>query len=275
MPYYFNREGERLWFEEAGSGVPLVLVHGWCMSSAVWKYQLESLQNSFRVIAIDLRGHGYSREVSGPLDFKGFAADLSDLLCSLDLTGVVLVGWSMGAQVALQAYQEISARLSGLTLVSATPCFTATPDFPYGLARNEAAGMRIKIGRNAHRALEGFHARMFVEGEFENQEAADQILSLLDSIEPPDTNASLAALESLATADMRALLPGITTPALILNGDLDRICMPQASKYLADNIGSAQQMVFKRTGPAPFLSRAAEFNSRIVSFAESVCPGNV
>lgn len=275
MPHYFNRDGERLWFEEAGEGAPLVLLHGWCMSSAVWKYQLEALQGSFRVIAADLRGHGSSREVTGKLDFEGFAADLADLFRTLDLSGVVLVGWSMGAQVALQAYQEISSRLSGLALVSATPCFTATPDFPYGLARNEAAGMRIKVGRNAHRALEGFHARMFAEGEFENRAAADQVLSLLDSIEPPDTDASLAALESLATADMRALLPGITTPALILNGDRDRICMPQASNYLADHISSAQQTVFQGTGHAPFLSRATAFNSGIARFADSVSRGDV
>lgn len=275
MPFFVNRDGERLWFEEAGEGVPLVLVHGWCMSSVVWKYQLDSLQSSFRVIASDLRGHGFSREATGQPDFKGFAADLADLLRSLDLSGVVLVGWSMGAQVALQAYREISSRLSGLALVSATPCFTAIPDFPHGLARKETAGMRIKVGRNAHRALEGFHARMFAEGEFENRAAADQILSLLDAIEPPDTNASLVALDSLATADMRSLLPGITTPALILNGDLDRICLPQASSYLADNISSAQQIVFQGTGHAPFLSRAAAFNSRIANFAESVCPRNV
>lgn len=270
MPFFVNRAGERLWFEDTGRGAALLFVHGWCMSSSVWYYQFRDLEGSFRVVAPDLRGHGRSRTVSGRLDFESFAADLSDLLRFLDLTCVILVGWSMGAQIALQAYQEISDRLAGLVLVSATPCFTATTGFPHGLARNETAGMRVKIGRNSHRAMEGFHARMFVEGEREDRQVAEQIRVLLASIEPPDTVSTLAALESLATKDMRDLLPDIFIPTLVMNGGLDRICLPQASCYLADTIHSAGHKVFPHCGHAPFLTRHEEFNADIVRFAGSV-----
>jgi len=227
------------------------------------------------VIAPDLRGHGNSRAVSGKFDFEGFAADLSDLLCYLDLNRIILVGWSMGAQIALQAYREISDRLAALVLVSATPCFSAKADFPYGLARNEATGMRMKVGRDADRALEGFHARMFAEGEIESRPAADDIRTLLASIVPPDTISTLAALESLATADMRYLLSGINTPTLVVNGALDKICLPKASSYLVDNIHSAQHKVFPQCGHAPFLTRHLEFNADIVRFAGGVCARNV
>jgi pimeloyl-[acyl-carrier protein] methyl ester esterase len=245
------------------------------MSSSVWQYQFRDLEGSFRVIAPDLRGHGCSRAVSGQLDFEGFAADLSDLLCFLDLKSTILVGWSMGAQIALKAYSEISDRLAGLVLVSATPCFTAKADFPYGLARNEAAGMRIKVARDADRAVEGFHARMFSEGELENCQKADQIRRLLASIDPPETVSALAALESLAAADMRYLLPGITTPTLVVNGERDKICLTQASRYLADNIRPAGQKIFPDCGHAPFLTRHLEFNADIVRFAGSVRGWNV
>ncbi|MDD5284329.1 MAG: alpha/beta fold hydrolase [Desulfuromonadaceae bacterium] len=271
MPFFENRTGERLWFEDSGTGVPVLFVHGWCMSSSIWQYQFKGLQDLFRVIAPDLRGHGSSKAVYGRLDFESFSADLSDLLCFLDLSRIILVGWSMGAQIALQAYLEISERLAGLVLVSATPCFTSKTDFPYGLARNEAAGMRIKVGRDALRAVEGFHARMFAEGELEGRESADQIRTILASIVPPDTDSTLAALESLATADMRDLLPGITTPTLVVNGDSDKICLPQASNYLAENIRSAGQKVFVHSGHAPFLTRHEEFNTEILQFAERVC----
>jgi pimeloyl-[acyl-carrier protein] methyl ester esterase len=245
------------------------------MSSSVWLYQVRDLGSSFRVIAPDLRGHGCSRGLYGSLDFEGFASDLSDLLCFLDLKRIILVGWSMGAQVALQAYHEISDRLAALVLVSATPCFTAKTDFPHGLPRNEASGMRIKVGRDADRALDGFHARMFAEGEIENREEADHIRTMLASIVPPETVSALAALESLATADMRDLLPGIATPTLVVNGERDKICLPQASAYLADNIRSARRKVFPECGHAPFLTRYMEFNADIAKFAGSVCGRDV
>jgi pimeloyl-[acyl-carrier protein] methyl ester esterase len=271
MPFFVNRSGEKLWFEEAGTGTALLLVHGWCMSSAVWHYQFRDLQSSFRVVAPDLRGHGYSRDVSGRLDFECFAADLADLISFLDLRRVVLVGWSMGAQIALQAYREISDRLAALVLVSATPCFTAKTDFPYGLTWHESAGMKKKVGRNSNRAVEGFHVRMFMEGELSYLPLADKIRALLAEIEPPDAVATLAALESLASADMRNLLPQINIPTLIMNGDGDNICLPTASSFLAENIQSAQHKVFPHSGHAPFLTRHCEFNAEIIRFVERVC----
>jgi pimeloyl-[acyl-carrier protein] methyl ester esterase len=271
MPFFVNRSGEQLWFEDAGAGVPVVLVHGWCMSSAVWHHQFRDFQSSFRVVAPDLRGHGCSRDVSGRLDFESFAADLADLISFLDLRQIVLVGWSMGTQIALQAYSEISDRLAALVLVSATPCFTAKTDFPYGLTWNESAGMKKKVGRNSNRAMEGFHARMFLEDELVDRPVADNICALLAAIVPPDTEATLAALESLASADMRNLLPDIKIPTLILNGDGDKICLPAASSFLAENIQSAQQKVFQHSGHAPFLSRHGEFNAEIIRFVKRVC----
>lgn len=275
MPFFENRCGERLWYEDAGRGVPVLFVHGWCMSSAVWHYQFAELAGSFRVVAPDLRGHGFSRSVSGHLDFGRFATDLSDLISLLELKSIILVGWSMGAQIAIQAYREISDRLAGLVLVSATPCFTAKADFSYGLARNEAAGMRIKVGRDVNRAVVGFHARMFDADEFQNPQVADQVRILLDKIVPPDSDATIAALDSLASADMRDLLPSIAIPTLVINGDCDKICLPQASMCLAENIRSARQKVFPRSGHALFLTRHVEFNAAIAGFAESMCAQNV
>ncbi|MFA7404845.1 MAG: alpha/beta hydrolase, partial [Pelobacteraceae bacterium] len=120
MPWYENRCGEQLWYEDYGAGCPVVLVHGWCMSSAVWKYQYDELSASLRLLAPDLRGHGRSRGVSGCLDFDTFAGDLVDMFEALNLSKVVLLGWSMGAQIVLKSYAELSSRLAGMVLVSAT-----------------------------------------------------------------------------------------------------------------------------------------------------------
>jgi pimeloyl-[acyl-carrier protein] methyl ester esterase len=240
------------------------------MSAAVWKYQFDGLAGSYRCIAPDLRGHGRSAAVSGSLCFTGFAQDLADLLQQLNLTKVVLVGWSMGAQIVLQACAGLSDRLAGMVLVSATPCFTASADFGYGLAEKEANGMRQKVQRNTRRALDGFYTRMFDEGEVEHHPVSAEIRALLASIVPPDTCGVLESLDSLARADMRHLLPFIKIPTLIINGSLDRICLPQASDYLKEHISGAEQFVFDGCGHAPFLTQSQIFNAELFRFIRSV-----
>ena len=286
MPWYANRRGEKLWYEDEGAGCPVVLVHGWCMSSAVWKYQFEgfsgsthdsyqeSSHDSLRLLAPDLRGHGRSRGISGHLNFDSFANDLVDLFDCLELSKVVLVGWSMGAQIALQSCAELSGRLAGMALVSATPRFTASDDFPHGLADNEASGMRLKMKRNMRRALDGFYTRLFAEGEFESHSFASEIKQLLSSIESPDIAAVLDALDALTRTDMRHLLATITIPTLIVNGAQDRICMPQASNYLKTHIPGAEQTVFPHCGHAPFLTHSHQFNAEIIRFARSISGQN-
>lgn len=274
MPWYENRRGELLWYEDAGTGCPAVLLHGWCMSSAVWKYQFDGLAGSMRLLAPDLRGHGRSREISGGLNFDSFAEDIVDLFEALDLAKVVLAGWSMGAQIALQSSAELSDRLAGMLLVSATPSFTASDDFPYGLAGNEANGMRLKVQRNPRRALDGFYTRLFAEGELEKHSSPSEIRQLLSSIPSPDTAAVLDALDALARTDMRRLLPEITIPTLIVNGAQDRICLPQASSYLKEHIPGAEQTVFQQCGHAPFLTQSHQFNAELIRFARSVCEQN-
>ncbi len=270
MTWYKNRRGEPLFYEERGDGCPVLFVHGWCMSSAVWKYQFDGLAASFRLIAPDLRGHGRSRDVAGNIDFAGFADDLTDLSQQMNLSKVVLVGWSMGAQIAMQASADLSDRLAGMVLVSATPCFTASTEFRYGLADKEASGMRLKVQRNTQRALDGFHSRIFAEGEIDNHSLSLELQELLALIMPPDTRSLLESLDSLARADMRHLLPSIKVPTMILNGSHDRICLPQASAYLKENISGAEQFIFQGCGHAPFLTQRHIFNAELSSFIRSV-----
>ena len=269
MPWYENRNGEKLWYEERGAGSPVVLVHGWCMSSAVWKHQYEELAASVRLIAPDLQGHGRSGKGAGHLDFDSFARDLADMFNSLNLSGAILVGWSMGGQIALQAYAELSRRLAGLVLVSATPCFTVCDSFAHGLSSAEAQGMRLKVERNMQRALEGFHSRLFAGDELENHPSAEGIKQLLAMMELPDGAAALDALDALARTDMRPLLAGIDAPVLVVNGSLDRICLPQASCYLKEHIAGAEQIVFPGCGHAPFLTQSRQFNAELIRFTRS------
>lgn len=267
MPWYDNDNGSRLWYEDHGSGPVLVLVHGWCMSSAVWRFQLETLGRRFRIIAPDQRGHGKSDKTADGYSFEGFSADIAALFRHLDISDALLAGWSLGAQAALLASTRLEERLAGLVLVSGTPRFTATADFPHGLGAVEADGMGVKVRRNMGRALDGFTARMFVAGELDESGQAARIRELLAEIPLPDPDMAFQSLLSLATADMRPLLPGVRLPSLIINGDQDLICLPQASEYLALNIASSEHIVLRGCGHAPFLTHSSQFNEAIIRFA--------
>jgi len=267
MPWYENESGVRLWYEEQGAGPALVLLHGWCMSSVVWRFQLEQLSGTFRVIAPDLRGHGRSERSGDGYSFEGFAADIAALFRRLDLRGALLAGWSLGAQVALLASPILRERLAGLVLISGTPRFTATDDFPHALAETEASGMGLKVRRNIGKALEGFTKRMFTAGELDDEALADRIKALLATVPLPDPEMAMASLRALATADMRNLLSEVDLPTLIINGDRDRICLPEASEYMARRIESSCHVVLNGCGHAPFLTRYDEFDEFIVNFS--------
>lgn len=270
MPWYLNDNGERLWYEERGEGPAIVLLHGWCMSSAVWQLQMESLSGSFRVIAPDLAGHGASERSAAGYGLEEFGADIAALFCRLDLADALLAGWSLGAQVALQAFAGIRGRLAGLALVSATPRFVATADFPWGLDAVEAEGMGLKLRRNAGRAWEGFIARMFAPGELDDPLLSGRIRDLIAAIPLPETGVALQSLRALAQADTRDLLAAIDRPVLIVNGDRDAICLSGASDYMAERIASCNHAVLHGCGHAPFLTRSREFDALLAEFSRRV-----
>ena len=271
MAWFTNRRGERLWYEDGGNGYPVVLIHGWCMSSAVWKYQYDELGAFCRVLAPDVRGHGSSRGSSGDVDFSHFAQDLVDLCEYLDLGGVVLVGWSMGAQIALQAYGALEKRLAGLVLVSATPRFTASEEFPFGLKITEAQGMKLKVQRHLERAVTGFHTRLFAEGELERHSSGGELQELLARIPLPDRATVLEGLDSLIGADMRGMLGNIDVPVLLITGDHDRICLPGASRFLKEQIKNSEIVTFADAGHVPFMTERGQFNRELSCFIRRVC----
>ncbi len=270
MPWCTLESGRRLWYEEHGEGQPLVLLHGWCMSSAVWRLQFETLGRTFRLIAPDLRGHGQSEAAPDGHDFAGFSADVVELFRHLDVHDAVLAGWSLGAQVALLAYAKLRERLCGLVLISGTPRFTSSDDFPHGLNATEIAGMSVKVRRNPAKALEGFMADMFADGEQDILDQDERIRQILGAIPLPDKQVAVQGLKALAEADMRGLLPAINLPTLILSGDQDRICLPGASAYMARHIPSGSHVVFSGCGHVPFLTQCNEFNDAMSSFCRRI-----
>jgi pimeloyl-[acyl-carrier protein] methyl ester esterase len=270
MLFLETKAGGRLSYQQLGSGRPLLFIHGWCMSGQVWQQQ-QALADQYRVVIVDLRGHGYSTVPAGGMQgFAGYGADLVDLMEALDLQHAVLVAWSLGAQVLLKVYARVASRLAGMVLVGATPRFTAAPHFPFGLPPKEAEGMRLKVRRNLERALDGFQRQLFVAGELNDQQLAAAVNAILADVPVPSVEAALDGLEALMTAEMLHEAVSVSCPALLVHGDQDPICLPQASAWLAEQMPASRRLLYHGCGHAPFLSRPDQFNHDLRQFVEGL-----
>src|SRR5437773_6571569 len=121
-----TNDGIVLRYEEAGSGKPLVCIPGWSQTAAQFKHQLSGLSDRYRVIAVDMRGHGESDKPAHGYSIARLSKDVHDLLADLSLADVTLMGPSMGCSV-IWSYWELfgSERLAKLVLVDQMPFITA------------------------------------------------------------------------------------------------------------------------------------------------------
>src|SRR5512140_314625 len=99
---YVDNDGARIWYSAFGSGAPVVLLHGGMGNSGNWGYQVPALvQNGYRAVVIDSRGHGRSTRDARPYSYELMAADVLRVMDALRIEKAALVGWSDGACTAL------------------------------------------------------------------------------------------------------------------------------------------------------------------------------
>lgn len=260
-------DGRRLAYREAGEGPVLVLLHGWAMSSVVFAELSAELSRDFRVLSPDLRGHGGSDPGPG-YGCSGFAADLSEWFSALDLQDAVLLGWSLGGEVALTlaADAQIRSRLRALVLVATTPRFTAGADWAAGLPATQLRALARDLRRSYLKTMGDFFALQFV-GETLPKGRHQEILRFaVRAGRLPEPEIALAGLETLGGEDLRGLLPQLQLPTLVVHGELDRIVPPEAGRFLAATLPNARLELWPNIGHAPFLSDPLRFCSLLRNF---------
>src|SRR5262245_16594799 len=132
-------DGGAISFEDAGVGLPVVLLHAFPLSAAMWAEPQKTLAVRHRVIAIDARGFGKSDLTSGPLTMERIADDAAAVMDHLGLARAVIVGCSMGGYAAFAFARRHAARLRGLVLVDTK----AAPDTDEGRAGRAALAQRV------------------------------------------------------------------------------------------------------------------------------------
>jgi len=263
MPLLHTDRSPGLFYEEQGVGPPLLLLHGWSRSGADFAPLAARLAASHRVVRLDLRGHG--RSAPGRFTLADLAGDVAALAEALDLRGALLLGWSLGGQVALTALPGLSGRVERLALIGTTPRFTDGDGWPHGLPASALAGMAARLQRQPERTLSRFVDDCFAPGEL--GEEARALLRSPGTVPAPDLACALAGLDILASADLRAALPAVRLPALLLYGEADAVCPVGAARATAALLPAARLVTFPAVGHAPFVSRPDEVAALLLAFA--------
>lgn len=242
-------------YTDAGQGLPLVFLHGFPLSRGVWQKQIEGFQESYRVIAPDLRGLGDSQTQPGPATMAQCADDVRALLVQLTTGPVVLIGHSMGGYVALAFARQFPELLRGLILVGTR----AGRDTAEAAAGRLAMAEKVKA-EGAQAVVEAMAPKMLAADNQDAQMAA-QVLGFMA---PSRSAGVIGALLGMAERpDATAFLAQIAVPTLVITGADDVLIPPAESETLAQAIRGAQLKVIPHAGHLVAFEQPDEFNQAV------------
>jgi non-heme chloroperoxidase len=274
MPYVTvgqeNSGAVQLYYEDHGSGRPVVLIHGYPLSGRAWDKQVPALlEDGRRVITYDRRGFGQSSQPTGGYDYDTFATDLHVLMETLDLHDVTLVGHSMGTgEVTRYLGRFGSDRVTRGVLVSPIPPFLLqSGDNPEGVPGGLFDGFmhdaRQDVPAWMNSFLENFYNYDKLRGTRVSEQAFQASFNVAVSA---SATAAVACIPTWET-DFRADLPKINVPILVIQGDADRILPYEKTGKRLPGMVKGLQLVTIEDGPhAIAWTHSDQVNSALLKF---------
>jgi len=262
--------GAKLHLDEAGNpgGRPILFIHGFSQCALAWNRQMNSdLAVDYRLVAMDMRGHGLSdKPLEGYDDSKLWADDVNAVIQELSLNQPILSGWSYGSLVILDYIRHYGEdAIGGIHIVGAVTKLGSdaalsvlTPEF-LGLV----PGFFATDIEESRRSLESLLRMCFTK-----EPSRDELYLMLgyNLSVPPFVRQALFS----RSFDNDDLLPKLRKPVLITHGSEDAIVKPAAADQHKAGIAHAQVQMMANTGHAPFWDDASTFNRRLRVFAESL-----
>ncbi|MFC6837307.1 alpha/beta fold hydrolase [Halomarina ordinaria] len=269
MSHVDTTDGTRLYYEEHGEGETILLVHGWTMNSEYWwRENTAALAEGHHVVTYDHRGHGRSEKPEGGHTLERYASDLRDLVEALGLDDVTLVGWSMGAAVALTYLDRFgSDRVRSLALVDQSPMFFSEDDWDYPL-----------FGEFSPEALDGVVAGLETDREgtvkpvlatfFAEPPGSETIDEMYAETTRTPTGTATAVLADMATTDLRDVVAAVDVPTLLCYGEQSAVFPGDVGGWLESRMPDATLVRFEGSGHCPHWEEPATFNAELAAFVE-------
>lgn len=258
----------KLHVTDLGEGKPVVLIHGWPLSDAMYEYQYAALiQQGFRVIGISLRGFGLSDKPAGKYNYDVFADDIKVVLDKLKIEGATIGGFSMGGATVIHYVAKYNgAHVSKLALFgAAAPIWTKRDDFNYGFWTKADVDGLIQLNNSNRPQLTENFGKIFPASETSVSPGHGAWLGTIQAQASP--YAMGEALKTLRDADLRSDLKKIKIPTLILHGKLDKICSYALAEQMHALIANSELVPLEKSGHALFIEELEKFNTELIRFA--------
>lgn len=254
---HFEHDGCSLHYEEYGQGTPLLLLHGLGSSCRDWEYQIPVLAEQYRVIAMDMRGHGRSDKPRERYSIRGFAGDVEALIEHLNLGPVHVVGLSMGGMIGFQLAVDQPHLLKSLCVVNSAPRVkiqNANDAWQYA--------KRWALARLVNMETLG---KALGQNLFPKPEQADLRRKVVTRWAENDKRAYLASFDAIIGWGVQHKLARITCPTLIISADRDYTPVALKEAYVK-LIPNAKLVVIKDSRHATPLDQPQEFNRVLLEF---------
>ncbi len=273
MPYLKSKSSKEeinIFYEDLGKGKPVVFIHGWPVSHAMWEYQLTPLREAgLRCIAYDRRGFGKSDQSLSSYDYNTLAGDLKDLLDELDLNDVTLVGFSMGGGEVIRYCSKYNCeRVSKIVLVSSIiPYMLKTEDNPDGVPLEMFQQFEEKIRDDRHAFLQNFFKSFFGESFIKHPVSSATLDYSFSLAATASQKATIDCMTAFSQTDFRKELSSIKIPALVIHGDADKTVPIKASGDQASlMLTNARYKVYEDAPHGLFITDKVTLTNDILSF---------
>lgn len=274
MPYITvgkeNSGNIDLYYEDHGSGDPVVLIHGYPLSSASWEKQVPPLlEAGHRVVTYDRRGFGKSSQPDTGYNYDTFAEDLHKLVTQLKLRDFSVVGFSMGGgEVARYIGKYGTKGLSKAVIISGIPPYLLkTTDNPEGVDGSVFEGIQKAVAQDRYAFFTSFFQNFYNTDVFLGKRVSEQVIQASWNIAAGSS--ATASLECVPAwhEDFREDVARIDVPTLIMQGDADRILPISATGHRTAKLIEGARLVVVKDGPhcIPW-THAEEVNSGLLSF---------
>jgi non-heme chloroperoxidase len=265
-----NSKSIDLYYEDLGSGQPVVLIHGWPLNGASWEKQTAALLAAGRrVITYDRRGFGGSSKPSIGYDYDTFAADLNAVLTTLDLQKVDLVGFSMGTgEVTRYIGKYGSARVRKAVLIGTLgPYLVKTADNPEGVEASVFEGIKAAIKADRPAFLLDFLHNFYNYDVTAGKLVSERVVNANWNVAAQASAIGTLKCVDAWVEDFRKDILRNNVPTLIIHGDADRILPPDATSRRQARMIKNVKFVELPGGPHGVLwTHAEQVNNELLSF---------
>jgi 3-oxoadipate enol-lactonase len=249
-------------YTDQGNGTSLIFIHAFPLSKTMWQPQVDTLKDTYRVITIDLGGHGESEIMLGNDSLDGYAKNVLHLLDHLEIAQAVFVGLSMGGYILFSIYRHYANRVKAMVLADTR----AQADSEEGRAgRQSMAEVAFKDGAPAIAdiMLPKLLAPSTIQ---ERPEIVEQVRQMILQTSTAGIVVDLVAMA--ARPDSTDLLSRITCPTLVIVGEDDQATPIAESQYIAQRIPGATFVTIPQAGHLSNFEEPAAFNQALKSFLE-------